>query len=266
MALCTLPAFAQHATTRFSLSAGVDYIARQDQIFSPFVHGGVSAANAALSWERSKQLDHLFELRFGSLSADRWASYQYSWNPEPEQYATHPHQFTMVDLNYGVAMSRSLGNARFQLGGIWENNVQALSYNTGPFSFFGYFAAFGLGPWAGISSPVGEKSTLDIGLRAPLVAWTARSPYLVNDDPFIENTSSHSGLKTFLSFVEDGVLHLPDKLQKLTFSARYLRHSGKRMDIGIAYRLQFIRHTVPLSLISYQHSLGVQIGLKPGRS
>lgn len=266
LALCATSCFAQQAAHRFALSAGADYIARQDQVFSPFVHKGFSAVNAALSWERNKRLDQLLELRFSSLAAGRWPAYQYSINPKPEQHSTYPHHFTMAELNYGLAVSRPLGNVRLLLGGALENNIQALNYQTGPFSFFGYFAAFGIGPWVGISTPAGNKAVFDLSLRAPLASWTARSPYLINDDEFIENTGSHSGFRTFMSFVEDGALHLPGKLQKATLSARYLRTAGKRWELGMVYRLQFIRHTEPLTLLSYQHSLGLQLGLKAGKS
>jgi hypothetical protein len=264
--LHTATAFGQDAGYRFSLGLGLDAVARQDQIFSPFVHQGASPVHASLSWERSGPTAHLLELRFNSLSADRGPSFDYYRIPEPERFSTYPNYFTLVELNYGLAKTVQAGRATFRLGGMLENNVQAMNYSYGPFSFFGYFAAFGAGPWASLSLPAGRNGAFDAGLQFPLIAWTARSPYLANDDEFIENTASHNGFGTFVNFVADGSLHFPDRFQKLTASARYRRTAGKRWEVGLAYRLQFIRQADPLSLISWQHHFGIQISRKSTRN
>lgn len=264
--LHTALSFGQDTGHRFSLGLGLDAIARQDQIFSPFVHQGASLVNACLSWERSGPTAHLLELRFSSTPADRGPAYAYYRIPEPEQFTIYPNYFTLVELNYGLAKTIPAGRATFRLGGMLENNVQAMSYGYGPFSFFGYFAAFSAGPWTGLSLPVGRNGAFDAGLQFPLVAWTARSPYLANDDEFIENTASHNGFGTFVNFVADGEINLPDRFQKMTLSAGYRRAAGKRWEFGLVYRLQFIRHTDPLSLISWQHHIGIQISRKSTRS
>ncbi len=263
--LLSIAAHGQSANERFSLTIGLSAVARQDQIFSPFIHSGNSLTNLGFTWERSKRLNQFLELQFSTTSATASEPYDYSWHPDPEQFSTYPHNFTFLELNYGLGKSWQQGRAIFRAGGVLENNIQALNYNPGPFSFFGYFASFGFAPQIGLSLPAGRNGALDFALQAPLVSWVARSPYLVNDDEFIENTSGHNSLGTLVKFIGDGALQFPDQLQKLTFSARYQHDLGKRLDIGLAYRLQFIRHTEPLTLLSYQHQFCIQIGLKSGK-
>ncbi len=252
----------QTASQRLSLNLGLSTVARQDQIFSPFVHSGTSFLNLGLTWERSKRLNQFVELQVSNISAAHHDPYDYFWHPDPEVFTTAPHNFTFVELNYGLSKSWQRGKASWRAGGILSNNIQALSYNPGPFSFFGYFAAFGVGPQLGVNLPIGQKSTLDVAVHAPLVSWVARSPYLVNDDEFIENTSNHNSLGTLANFIADGALQLPDQLQQLNFSAGYTCAVSSRWDLGLAYRLQFIRHTEPLPLLSYQHQFCIRISRK----
>ncbi|NUO02394.1 MAG: hypothetical protein HUU01_17445 [Saprospiraceae bacterium] len=263
--LLAIEGHSQSSRERFSLNIGLSTIARQDQIFSPFIHSGSSFTNFGLTWERSKRLSQFLELQFSTIAAASSDPYDYSWHPDPEQFSTYPPNFTFLELNYGMGKSWQRGNGVIRAGGVLENNIQAFNYNAGPFSSFGYFITSSIAPQVGLTLPAGRRGVFDIALVAPLLSWTARSPYLVNDDEFIENTSNHNSLKTLVQFIGDGELQFPDQLQKLTFSARYLYDPGKRIDVGLAYRLQFIRHTDPLPLTSYQHQLCIQIGLKSAK-
>lgn len=254
----------QSASQRLSLNLGLSNLARQDQLFSPFVHSGHSFTTLGLTWERTKHMTQFVELQVSSIATTHSGPYDYFWHPDPEQFSTVPHNFTFLELNYGLGKSWQQGNATWRAGGVWANNIQALSYNPGPFSSFGYFASFSVGPLVGLSLPVGGKGSLDFSAQAPLLAWVARSPYLVNDDEFIENTRVHNSFGTLANFIGDGSVQFPNKLQQLTFSVRYQYAVGKQWDIGFAYRLQFIRHTEPLTLLSYQHQFCIQISRRWG--
>jgi len=72
------------------------------------------------------------------------------------------------------------------------------------------------------------------------ISWLARSPYLVNDDEFIENTSSHSGFKTFTSFIGDGKLVSWNSWQSFDLEIKYLSHLNKKWQLGAAYLFEFI--------------------------
>lgn len=260
--LCAIAVQSQTTEQRLSLSIGLNALSRQDLVFSPFVHSAKSFTNFGLTWERKKRLSQSFELRFSNFAASHSDTYEYSQNPDPEIFTTAPHDFTFVELNYGLSKFWQRGRTTFQLGGVLENSIQLMNYNTGPFSFFGYFTSFGVGPSFSASLPVGQKGKLDFAISAPLISWVARSPYLVNDDEFIENTTSHKSLSTLVDLIGDGSLQFPDKLQKLSFSASYLHAVSKRWDMGLAYRMQFIRHTEPLPLTSYEHNFSILFSRK----
>jgi hypothetical protein len=247
---------------QFSIRLGAGRIDRQDQVFSPFVQSGVSVQQLGLHWQRSAGCEQFAGLRYSGFSASRLRAFDYTKKPDTEIKTTLPHTFTFVEIDYGIGKKWQAGGYSISAGGALDNAVQALNYQYGEASFFGYFATFSLSPWLHLSRPVGRKSSLHAGLRIPVLSWVARSPYLVNDDEFIENTSSHSGFKTFADFVQDGSLQFPDQLQKLSGSLGYTQLLGRRWTAGLQYGFQFIRHTEPLTLLSYQQDLRVEIGWK----
>lgn len=261
-ALCISAAGLSAQNNQLSIRLGVGRIDRQDQIFTPFVQSGVSAQQLGLHWQRSARVEQFAGIYYSGFSASRLEAFDYTKKPDPEIKTTLPNTFTFVEIDYGVGKKWQAGAFSISAGGALENAVQALNYQYGEASFFGYFATFSLSPWLQVSRPVGRKSALQAGLRIPVVSWVARSPYLINDDEFIENASSHNGFKTFADFVQDGSLQFPDQLQKLSASLGYTQLLGRRWSAGLHYGFQFIRHTQPLTLLSYQHDLRVEIGWK----
>lgn len=258
--LMQAPFFAQSGVVRLGL--GASHLARQDRLFTPFVHSGVSVQQLDLGWRRSARLEQFAELHYGGFAVSRFDAFEFTSAPETEPYRAYPHGFTFVDLRYGIGKKWPAGHWTLAAGGALDNDVDALSYQFGRVSFFGYFAAFSLSPWFEAARPLGAKGRVELSVSTPLASWTARSPYLVNDDEFIENTLSHSGLRTFLAYVADGSFVLPDRFQKLGFSAAYTHTLGRRWTAGLRYRFQGLRHTEPLTLISYQNDLRLEVGLR----
>ena len=245
----------------FSLGLGGSRIDRQDQIFSPFVQSGTSATQLDLQWERAGSRWVQFAgIRYSGFSVSRFDAFHYTTKPDPEVKTTLPHGFTFVKLEYGLGRTWQTGRVTFAGGGVLENAVQAVNYQYGESSFFGYFMSFSLSPRLGIARQAGQKGRFAAEISVPLLSWVARSPYLVNDDEFIENASSHSGLRTFAALAGDGKLQFPDRLQQLNAGLGYSRQLGHRWTAGLHYGFQFIRHTDPLTLLSYQHDLRIQIG------
>lgn len=251
---------AQQNTLR--LGVGFSRIDRQDQIFSPFVHSGGSVQHLDLHWQRNGRWVQYTDISYSGFSVSRFDAFDYTKKPEPETKTTLPHTFTLVELNYGLEKQWQTGAFTFGLGGAIENTVQALNYQYGEASFFGYFAAFSLSPRLNISRTAGPKGLLQAGISAPVMSWTARSPYLVNDDEFIENASAHRGLAIFGNLIEDGQLQFPDRLQKVTADLSYTRLLGRNLTAGLRYRCRFIRHTDPLPLLSYRNDIRLEIGLR----
>ncbi len=244
---------------QLALRLGFSHIDRQDQVFSPFVQSGASWQQLNVYWQRSTRWNQYAGIRYNGFSASRFGAFNYTKKPDADTKTTLPHSFTFVEIEYGLGKKWRAGTYEFSAGGALENTVQAMNYQYGEASFFGYLATFSLSPWLQISRPVGQKGNLHANLSIPVLSWVARSPYLVNDDEFIENASSHSGLKTFARFVQHGALQFPDQLQKLSGSLGYTHHLSRRWAAGLQYRFQFIRHTTPLTLLSYENDVQVEI-------
>lgn len=263
---CWLPAAAQQpaARHRLSLSLGLNALARQDLIFSPFVHRNLSLRGAALGWERERNALGWLSLRYAGFAPQHRTPYSYWWNPGQQRYATGPHSFTFVELEGGWAHAWTRGSLTLRTGAAAGQLLQALYYANGPFSMFGYFAALGAGPWTGIEWRPARRCALDASLHWPLLSWTARSPYLVNDDAFIENTLSHHPVRTVLAFLADGALEGPHQLQLLTASGRLRFRLSEAWDLGAGCRLQLIRHAQPLPLRSVQQHLHLEAGYRFG--
>lgn len=251
---------AQKNTLRVGL--GFSRIDRQDQIFSPLVHSGGSVQQIDLHWQRTGRLLQFAGISYGGFAASRFASFDYTQKPDTDIKTTLPHTFNMVELTYGLGKQWQSGAFTLSAGGALENTVQAMYYQYGQAAFLGYFAAFSVSPWLNVSLPAGNAGAVQAGLSVPLVSWIARSPYLVNDDEFIENISAHGGVAIFGNFIEDGSLQFPDKMQKVTAQLSFTRALGKKWTAGVRYRCQFIRQTDPLTLLSYQNDFRLEIGRK----
>jgi hypothetical protein len=144
----------------------------------------------------------------------------------------------------------------------FNTDVQALSYSYGRVSgSFGYFANFGLGACLEKNHTIGARHHIGGKISLPVVNWLARSPYLVNDDEFIENTSSHKGLKTFLAFIEDGRLSSLDKFQSLDLQLKYTCNLTSKWTLGGVYGFEFTHSSRPRNLLQYRHSLNLLIAL-----
>jgi hypothetical protein len=100
---------------------------------------------------------------------------------------------------------------------------------------------------------------LEAELRLPVAAWISRSPYLVNDDEFIENTASHNSIKTFFSFIEDGELAWWNKWQKAGLLVQYHRRFTNRISAGAGYRFSVLHHAEPRNLLSFENYLTLNV-------
>jgi hypothetical protein len=133
--------------------------------------------------------------------------------------------------------------------------VQAANFVYGRISSFGYYSAFGLGVFGRKEVSLSEKGKLSATLQFPIVTWLARSPYLVNDDEFIENISSHSGLKSFMAFIGDGGLVTWNKLQTFDLEVGYKYRLNEKFELGIAYLLEFSHANDPRNFLFYGNTL-----------
>lgn len=242
------------------LSAGAGFLTRQDLIFSPFIHRDLSPVALSIDYRRKRRWQQFASISASMFSPSHGPSFSYSRDPGGPVFQTYAHNFVMLDIDYGLGKTWiNMPAGSLTLGFVSFNRIQALSYSMGAFGMFGYFASFGLGGWMEYHKPIGFRHAITLGAKAPLLAWTARSPYLVNDDVFIQNIYSHKGLPTFLAFVGDGRLQTINRLRTFSFSGNYTYHLHPRWDTGLVWRFEFLRHTRPLLLQSFQHN--VQLSL-----
>lgn len=265
LALCLLlvwPTLSHHALhaqqNTLSLRYGPGTYSRQDLIFSPFVHHDWSWLNLGLQYDWGHKNTNFLAIEAGAYNPILVPSYLYGEDNEDE---TYPHQFTLVNLTYGFAkrLPQKKENAYFNLGGFFELDVQASTYNYAWAGSFGYLAPVSLGVWADYKYPLSEKSYLTGRVLIPLVSLVARSPYLVNDDEFIENTYSHNGFKTFFAYLGDGNVYTLNKIQQIELQLGYQHMLSDKWSIGGLYSFRFVHFSEPLDFLSFRNTFCINL-------
>lgn len=253
---------AQRDTTpQLTLSIGPAHLSRQDLIFSPFIHKDFSPLAFGLKYEKNKKVHQFARLDYSGFTTGINTPYDYLLDGETE--TAYPHSFTFVGLDYGLG--HWIGdNSKNQslLGGSVNIDIQAFTYQYGRASFFGYYATIGLGVWYKRIFQLAERHSLSGQVEVPLLSWYARSPYLVNDDEFIENIYSHNGFTTFFAYLGDGSLVTWNKLQTVNLGVDYQYALSEKWTIGASWRFAFIHASEPLPLTSVQNNFSVILGLR----
>lgn len=240
----------------FSIILGPAHLVRQDLIFSPFGHQDFSLVNWGFEFERENRFFQKLVVQNAGFSPIQSPSYYYT--NHGELHSSQGHRFNFVDVDYLLGKRiKEWGKSHMVLGVLVAVDVQLMDYSYGRNSSFGYYSTFGAGGFAKYGYLVDDRSNITVALKLPMIAWMTRSPYLVHDDAFIENTRSHSNLKTFLAFVEDGHLALWDQWMAfdLAFEYNYRLNANWGLKGNFQYAFEYSRE--PRTLKSYQHSLGI---------
>lgn len=240
----------------FSLGWSGASIARQDLIFSPLVHRDFSALGLKIAYQREGIFVHKIEVQFNSLAPAYQAPY--SFYEDEEHYTAQPHQFSLIRLNYSMG-KRIFQNEKmkFWTGGALLSDLQALNYQYGRISYFGYYLSAGLGVFARFEYFLNARQGFSFQLRIPIVSWMARSPYAINDDEFIENISSHRTLKTLGALWSDGQLVSWNRLQYGDFRLNYFYNLTKQWSVQAGYGYSFIHSEEPRPLTSRLHQFQI---------
>lgn len=254
--LCPQAQAQQH---RLGMELGGTRTIRQDLIFSPNVHRSTSPLHVGLSWEKGETQALL--LRFDLLQAQASPSFDYTHDGETQR--TTAHSFLLAELAYRKAWA-FVHLPRFQiLGGFQVGaKVQALNYQYGRVGSFGYYFQTGLGPYLQSSYRWKSKNSLQLRAGQAAVAWVARSPYLVNDDAFIENISSHKAAAMLVDLAADGDLRTLLQFKDVEAEARYSRALTARWDSGLTYRFAYLNVEKARPLHAVQHGLFVNLAYK----
>lgn len=238
----------------FELGLGFSTLARQDLVFSPFIHRDIAFPAALIGYEAQGKFIHKIGLRYATFSAMLDESYEYLEDGEEE--TTVPHSFTFVKLDYFAGLTLLTSVKERITGGLslqWD--IHALNYSYGRINSFGYYSGTGLAVSGKYERLISESTTLLLSLQVPLVTWFARSPYLVNDDEFIENISSHKGINTFIAFIGDGKFVTLNRLQRLTTEIGVSHRLSDHWLFGGEWTFDFTHASSPRNMLSYQNTV-----------
>lgn len=253
--------FAQEPKNELTLQLGLSGVARQDLIFSPFVHKNLTPIHIGLQFQRDAKFYHKAQLRFSQAKVKNHPIYTYY--DDGQDFKTSPHYLTLVDINYNFGKNvLKEGKSKLIVGFDFHTDIQALNYVYGRFGSFGYHSTIGLGAFLNYNYKINDRHQIGSYVNLPIMYWFSRSPYLVNDDEFIENTYSHNGFKTFFSFIGDGKFVSLNRIQSLDWDIHYTYKISKRFDIGCSYLFEFIHASRDRELYSYRHSLFLNTSVK----
>jgi hypothetical protein len=251
------PARAQQQTgSRIGIAWGALHLKHQDLIHSPFVHGGMAPTSVALQYERSGRRVHMARVAYSTVTSRLTAPYPIQMGGH--EHATLPHRYHLLEATYqwGLRLNWPASDRHSAaVGAAVRLDLQATDYNYGVENNFGYFMGPSLNAWYGHSLALYDGTRLAARVLTPLLSWVARSPYLVNDDRFIENISSNSPAATVLAFLADGRLAGFDQLQRIDFALELERVLHGRFALGTAYRLEWLRMPEPRTLTSVRNSI-----------
>jgi len=244
-----------------SLGLGLGQNSRQDLIFSPFVHHEFSLLNGTINYSIHGRFFQ--QVKIGIATFDPMLKEPYNYSEDGEVKTAAPHYLLYLDLDYLLGKKiKKTGKTDLTVGGMLGTNTQSLNYVYGRIGYFGYFSAINLGMFGQFGIPTQNGNGVFFKLQLPFVSWLARSPYLVNDDEFIENISSHSGIKTFFAFLKDGKPATWNTVQQVDAEVKYLFSLTSKWGMGISGAYEFTRASQPRLLNSHRTSVNVSATLK----
>lgn len=232
-----------------SLSAGAAWHHRYDE-------------NVGALWERTRslpfvQLDLLIQKpnkrhRFtlgGASFADLKDRFSFGFNDTTMQAAAASFIFLRQGFEqlYRLRTPVNLPNVwlgwyqHFELGALFHGHA---------FSTFGYLHQLQAGMAASLQQALGKRFKVEAGIQFPLLLWVARSPYVLNDDDFIEQQSSHNALRTLAATFADGNLASPWQYSQIRLEASGTWQLSKRFQCGFQWRFwhQQSKSMLPLAV------------------
>jgi hypothetical protein len=148
------------------------------------------------------------------------------------------------------------------IGGIITSDIQQFVYVYGSNGDFGYFTSTGLGGFGKYNYNFNERHMLTAVIRFPVISWLARSPYLVHDDEFFENTVSQSGFKIMMNLIGDGKPVTLNRIQSFDFETKYSYNLSNRFSLGAGYLFEFIHSGQPRNLLSIRNMMLVSLSYR----
>jgi hypothetical protein len=245
---------------RISIVTGSSIMARQDLIYSPFIHSGNSINSFGLRYLYQNDILHFITIDF-SANSDQLISGEMQMDNHKHGFL--PHEFIYFSTAYGLGkLIAEEENITQYLGGSLKGDLQAAFYNFQLSEMFGYYINLSLNVWYKYSYKINERHSVSALAELPVISWLARPPYLAEDDEFIKNISSHDNLKILSAFIADGKVVTLNKLQGLNFNLEYSYSLSETFEIGAGYHLSFVHTNEPKKLTSFQNKLNLIASVK----
>lgn len=242
----------QESLNTLSVDLGMGSLKKQDLIFSPFIIQDWSPANIMLQYGHSNKLEQRASLRLGQYS--KFVGDPFSFVSRGEEYPKYPHNFVMLDLNYALGKRLSLSNnISLIAGGRLRNRFHITNYEFGNAGQFEYFLSSGVDAWLGISYSPQSKHNVQSNIYVPLVSTVARSPYLGQDDDYLERISVHGDLKIFWEHIKTEKITSWGTTQILDFDLNYDYEISERWTVGLTYLFSMNLSSSPQQLTSYEN-------------
>ena len=240
------------AANSIGFSWGLGNLKKQDLIFTPFVHQSWSALNFVVDYERSGKLEQRATVRFGNYKANTGDYFSYQHNGET--YSKYGSSFNQVDLNYSLGVKLiEKKKWTFILGGRFRNRFQISDYDFGTAAPFAYHVPIGLDAWFNLSFDPGSRHRFEANLNLPLFSYVARSPYMGQDDQYLEEISVHGDLKVFFAHLKSGEVQSWGSSQIVDLDLRYHFALSDRWDLDAGYLFSMNLNSTPLNLTSYEN-------------
>jgi hypothetical protein len=240
---------------RLTVAAGASRVAHQDLTHTPLVHGGTAPLSLGVRFERLGRWRHFVAANVSAVDSRRVDPYPVLF--DDHAHDTGSHAFVFFDASYGVGPRIPVPAGSAALGAAVRLDLHATDYTYGMEKNFGYFISPSLDLWYRHEVELGPRHRASARAQAPLVAWVARSPYMVNDDRFIENIASNDPLRIALAFLADGEPAGWNRMQRLDVGLDYDVALTRRLDVGASYGLAFLRDREPRPLTSIRSSVAL---------
>lgn len=238
------------------LSWGLGKIMRQDFIFSDIMHAEVSPINFILSYTNSGKLEHVAYVKFGRYTPSVSDPFTYYWETPAESEQSGTHEFNMLDLNYSLGKRIVSTGALSMTAGVRSRNRLHQSYYCYGMNWlwhFAYYFTFGADAWTRISYEINPSNRIEMNMALPMFSFTARSPYLAQDDQYFHNTYSHKALPTLWEHMKHGEWQSWGKSMSLDLDLNYYFSLTENLEIGASYWLSVNYNSSPVDFRSLEH-------------
>jgi hypothetical protein len=239
--------------SRIIIAAGASHMSHQDLTHTPLVHGGTTPRSLGIRFERLGRWQHFLAANVSTVESRRGEPYPMLF--DDHGHDTAPHAYVFFDASYGIGRRVPARTGSAALGAAARLDLHATDYSYGVETNFGYFINPSLDLWYRHEIELGSRHRVSARAQAPLVSWVARSPYMVNDDRFIENIASNDPLRIALAFLADGELAGWSRTQRLDLGLDYHYLLSQRLGLGASYRFAFLRDSEPRPLTSVRSSV-----------